>query len=125
MAKGILGIEALPTVTSTKPFIVPATAEVDYPNPRHDAIAIVPQFDQPPVFDDKGGFLRIKLRVNDQISMGRWNGNSFELAPGPKRLYDEQDFLTPERLAKYPGLEDAVHLLMQVIEAEAIAAGVI
>ena len=125
MAKGILGIEAVAPIESTKPDITPATQEVKFSHPRHDAIAIVTQWESP-VFDEEGKFVRIPVRVNDQITMGSWSQDgTFAKGPGEKRIYDDPDFLNPEMLAKYPNLESSLLYLLGVIQAEEIEKGII
>jgi hypothetical protein len=124
MPKGIFGIEARPAYNSDQGDIKPASPEKRYNNPRHRAIAIVPQWDSPII--ENGQFSRIPIHCNTQTEFGIWSvDGTFEPSPQPVRVWPWNDITSPAMLAKYPALEGHILGILDIIEAEQHATGLI
>lgn len=127
MPTGVLGIPALTPTVSTKPDTIPAIAARSFPHPIHNAIAIVLQLANP-VLDANNNFVRYPVKVNSQMTMGLWNADgTFTASTGAtaSRVFNENDVLNPTMMAKYPDLATLVPRLVQIIELEAVAQGII
>lgn len=119
MADGILGIEAMEPAVAVNHVVIEARQEKVYVNSRKRNIAITIDWSSPVMTEgDNPQFVRYPTQVNTINDIGNWTDSGFEPSGISPRIFNDNDFLNPEMLKRYPNLGGLVKDLLLILESE-------